>query len=75
MPLTELHLKNVSFSTSNAEKHPNRTLESSNNVRLKTKNPPNWGIPSPCFGKVLIKSTDNQVEIEGALWVAGRFLA
>lgn len=75
MPLTESHSKNISFSSSKTEKHPNRTRKSSNSTRIKTKNPPKWGIPSPCFGKVSIKSTDNHVEIEGALWVAGRFLA
>lgn len=67
MLLTELPPKNVSFYSSETEKHPNRTLNSSNYTRIKTKNPPKWRILSPCFSKVSIKMADNPVGNRGRM--------
>ena len=67
MPPTESPPKNVSFSSSNAENHPNRTLKSSNYTRVKTKNPPKWRILSPCFSKVSFKMADNPVGNRGRM--------
>ena len=71
MLLTELTPKNVSFSSSNAENHPNPNLKSSNYALIKTKNPPKRRILSPCFSKVSIKMADNPVGNRGRM-VGGR---
>lgn len=65
MPLTESHPKNISFSSSKTELHPNRTRKSANYSRIKTKNPPKRRILSPCFSKVSIKMADNPVGNRG----------
>lgn len=67
MLLSESHLKNISFSSSKTELHPNRTRKSSNYARIKTKNPPKWRILSPCLSKVLIKMADNPVGNRGRM--------